>query len=240
MSEIYVPTNGTAHGGGGSGQDGFSPIIVEKTSTDSSYILNITDKYHSFDTPNLKGAKGADGTVSFDELTPAQQASLKGEKGDKGDKGDQGDIGPTGIQGPQGNPGTNGFSPTVVVKTSTSSDYVLTITDVNGSYDTPNLKGSGGGGTGVDGTTFYPSVSAEGVISWTNDGGKTNPNPVNIKGPQGETGATGPQGPAGANGTNGTDGYTPVRGTDYWTAADQAAIVQDVLAALPAAESVSA
>ncbi|MBQ2486796.1 MAG: leucine-rich repeat domain-containing protein, partial [Ruminococcus sp.] len=37
----------------------------------------------------------------------------------------------------------------------------------------------------LDGTTFYPSVSSEGVISWTNDGGKQNPAPVNIKGPAG-------------------------------------------------------
>ena len=44
---------------------------------------------------------------------------------------------------------------------------------------------------------------------------------------------TGKQGPAGQ------DGYTPQRGTDYWTAADQAQIVQDVLAALPEAEEVS-
>lgn len=37
-----------------------------------------------------KGDKGADGTVSFDELTDEQKTSLKGEKGDKGDKGDNG------------------------------------------------------------------------------------------------------------------------------------------------------
>lgn len=56
------------------------------------------------------------------------------------------------------------------------------------------------------------------------------------QGPQGEkgdTGATGAQGPAGAN------GYTPVRGTDYWTVADQEQIVSDVLAALPNAQGVS-
>ena len=53
------------------------------------------------------------------------------------------------------------------------------------------------------------------------------------RGEKGETGATGAQGPAGAN------GYTPVRGTDYWTAADQEQIVSDVLAALPNAQGVS-
>lgn len=41
--------------------------------------------------------------------------------------------------------------------------------------------------------------------------------PAGAQGPQGETG---PQGPAGA------DGATPVRGVDYWTAADQAAMAQ--------------
>lgn len=69
-------------------------------------------------------------------------------------KGDTGATGPQGPQGPQGEPGTNGqdgadgFSPTVAVKTSTEDTYILTITDANGSYDTPNLKGSGGGGGG--------------------------------------------------------------------------------------------
>lgn len=37
-------------------------------------------------------------------------------------------------------------------------------------------------------------------------------------------------------GAAGADGYTPVKGTDYWTEADQAQIVSDVLAALPAWE----
>ena len=30
----------------------------------------------------------------------------------------------------------------------------------------------------------------------------------------------------------GQDGYTPIKGTDYWTTADQASIVADVLAAV--------
>lgn len=47
------------------------------------------------------------------------------------------------------------------------------------------------------------------------------------------------QGPAGPRGPKGEPGYTPQRGTDYWTAADQAQIVQDVLSALPNASGVS-
>lgn len=43
----------------------------------------------------------------------------------------------------------------------------------------------------TDGSTFTPSVSEDGILSWTNDGGKSNPDPVNIKGPQGEKGDAG-------------------------------------------------
>lgn len=44
--------------------------------------------------PDLKGERGEpgrDGTMTFEELTPAQRASLKGDKGDKGDPGPPGD-----------------------------------------------------------------------------------------------------------------------------------------------------
>lgn len=41
------------------------------------------------------------------------------------------------------------------------------------------------------------------------------------------------RGATGAKGDPGTPGKTPVRGTDYWTAADKQEIVNNVLAALP-------
>ena len=56
------------------------------------------------------------------------------------------------------------------------------------------------------GVTFTPTVSADGVISWTNDGGLENPEPVSIKGPKGDTGAQGPAGPAGEQGPKGDPG----------------------------------
>lgn len=40
------------------------------------------------------------------------------------------------------------------------------------------------------GVTFMPSVSKEGVISWTNDGGRINPESVSIKGTKGDTGTS--------------------------------------------------
>ena len=92
---------------------------------------------------------------------------------------------------------------------------------------------TGGGGVGQNGATFTPSVSPEGVISWTNDRELPNPEPVNIKGdkgdkgekgdpgepgakgeqgeqgPAGADGASGPQGPQGEQGQPGVDGKTP-------------------------------
>ena len=60
----------------------------------------------------------------------------------------------------------------------------------------------------LDGATFTPSVT-EGVLSWSNDKGLPNPEPVDItgpQGPQGPQGATGPQGPQGATGPQGPQG----------------------------------
>lgn len=45
---------------------------------------------------------------------------------------------------------------------------------------------SNAGSKGDNGITFVPSVSSEGVISWINDGGLSNPDPVDIKGPTGD------------------------------------------------------
>ena len=69
--------------------------------------------------------------------------------------------------------------------------------------------------------------------------------PQGKQGVQGETGATGatgpqgevgPKGDTGATGPAGADGKTPVKGVDYFTAADKAELVNDVLAALPNAK----
>ena len=81
-----------------------------------------------------------------------------------------------------------------------------------------------------DGTTYVPSVSDDGIISWINGQGLPNPDPVNIKGPtgpqgeqgiQGETGPQGIQGPAGPQGEPGTPGEPGQPGAD-----GQAATIQ--------------
>lgn len=65
-------------------------------------------------------------------------------------------------------------------------------------------KDGNDGERGEKGTTFTPSVSEDGTLSWSNDGGLANPDPVNITGPM------------------------PVKGTDYWTEADKQEILNDI------------
>jgi len=59
---------------------------------------------------------------------------------------------------------------------------------------------------GKTGTVFTPSVSGDGNLSWTNNGGLDNPAAVNITGPQGPQGPDGPQGPQGVQGKQGEPG----------------------------------
>ena len=114
---------------------------------------------------------------------------------------------------------------------------ILTFPKISGSVSTPkSLSGNVGaktiniGSSGDGGATFIPSVSADGVISWTNDKGLPNPKPVNIKGVKGDKGD---KGETGENGKDGADGYTPVKGKDYFTDADKSEMVSSVISQLP-------
>ena len=65
---------------------------------------------------------------------------------------------------------------------------------------------------GQNGATFIPSVSPEGVISWTNDKDLPNPAPVNIKGEKGERGEKGQKGDKGDRGEQGIQGVQGAKG----------------------------
>ena len=224
---------------GAKGDTGVS--IVDVTVNNEKHIIVNLDNGSYFDCGEIPTVKGDDG-----EAGPRGPQGPQGPKGDKGDTGSQGPTGPAGETGPQGPAGPtgatgaagqDGISP-VITETQTSNGYDITITDKNGTNTIHLVNGQNGaagsqgpaGNDGNDGTTFTPSVSNEGILSWTNDGNKQNPASVNIKGPagatgpQGPTGETGPAGPQGPTGATGAAGYTPVRGTDYWTAQDIATI----------------
>lgn len=102
--------------------------------------------------------------------------------------------------------------------------------EVDAAIDTPIVVIEGTKGEpGADGIT--PTIGPNG--NWflgATDTGKPS---------RGETGTPGKDGAKGAPGAPGAAGHTPVKGTDYWTAADKQEIVNDVLAALPDGTEVS-
>lgn len=184
------------------------------------------------------GPKGPQG-----ETGPAGPEGPKGATGPAGPDGAPGKDGSPGKDGANGAPGQDGFSPSASVA-ETGTGATITITDKTGTTTTeikngkdgaPGKAGTNGkdGAPGADGTTFTPSVSAAGDLSWTNDGGKANPAPVNLKGPQGETGPTGPQGETGPQGPTGATGPQGAPGKDYTlTDADKTEIAAEAAAAI--------
>lgn len=199
---------------------------------------------------DLKGEKGDTGAPGLQgETGPAGPqgetgpAGPQGKTGPAGQDGAPGKDGSPGKDGADGAPGQDGFSPSASVA-QTSTGATITITDKtgtttaeikNGKDGAPGKAGTPGkdGADGADGTTFTPSVSAAGDLSWTNDGGKANPAPVNLKGPQGETGPTGPQGETGPQGPTGATGPQGAPGKDYTlTAADKTEIAAEAAAAI--------
>lgn len=171
-----------------------------------------------------------DGGATWENLIAL--ADLKGEKGEKGDTGATGPQGKPGERGPQGETGPQGPQGETGPA---GPEGPKGATGPAGPDGAPGKDGSPGkdGADGADGTTFTPSVSAAGDLSWTNDGGKANPAPVNLKGPQGETGPTGPQGETGPQGPTGATGPQGAPGKDYTlTEADKTEIAAEAAAAI--------
>ena len=127
------------------------------------------------------------------------------------------EIGMIAVKGDKGNTGNGIASATL------NPDYTLTLTFTDGtSYTTAPIRGE----QGVPGDDGHSPV-----VTATKSGKVTTISVDNI------VIATVNDGIDGQNGNDGNDGETPVKGTDYWTPADKAEIVEDVLEALPAAET---
>ena len=173
LEDVYkIP----AGGGGGTGQDGKDGI-----------------------TPTI----GANGNWYLgDEDTGKPSRGATGPQGADGKDGTNGTDGAPGKDGADGAPGKDGITPTI----GANGNWYLGTEDTgkpsrgatgpqgadgkdgtNGTDGAPGKDGADGA-PGKDGTTFTPSVSAAGDLSWTNDGGKANPAPVNLKGQQGPAG----------------------------------------------------
>lgn len=128
-------------------------------------------------------------------------------------------------------------------------ENLIAVADLKGADGAPGKDGPAGA-PGKDGADGKPGAAgahgakgADGITSHIGDNGNwyvgntdTGKPSRGATGAKGDAGATGPAGAPGKDGEKGdpgTPGKTPIRGADYWTAADKQEIVNDVLAALP-------
>ncbi len=103
----------------------------------------------------------SDYIAQVDEVYAAyRNGEFRGEKGERGEKGDRGEPGAAGPQGEKGDRGETGEK------------------GDKGDKGEPGIQGVQGerGAKGETGATFTPFVASDGMLSWTNDKGLTNPN----------------------------------------------------------------
>ena len=124
----------------------------------------------------------------------------QGEKGDTGEQGPQGETGPKGDTGATGPQGPKGDTG-----------------DTGPKGDTGATGPAGSDGSdGITPTTTVTTITGGHNVAFSYGTGDSRNTDFDVM--------------DGVDGQDGTDGHTPVKGTDYWTAQDQAEIVQDVLA----------
>ena len=162
--------------------------------------------------PGEKGADGAKGdkgdkgdAFTYGDFTEAQLAALKGAKGDKGDKGNPGADGKTPVKG------VDYWTPTEAAEMDAAKTAANNAADNASVAEAAALNAA----SAADEAASSASISAQNADTAAGEA---------------RTKAAELQAKADAGDFNGQDGYTPVRGTDYWTDADKAAINADIAA----------
>lgn len=198
-AEVEVPGYGIIAGRDGSpgpaGDDGESAyqIAVDNgfVGTEEEWLASLVGP------PGPQGEAGVDGTVSFDELTPEQRESLRGEKGEDGDTGPA---------------GQDGVSPTVAF-TSITGGNRMTVTDKDHpSGQSVDIMNGTNGQDGVSPAVTFTAITGGNKMTVTD---KAHPSGQSINIMNGTQGATGPAGPGLP--TGGAIGQIPVKksATDY-------------------------
>lgn len=157
----------------------------------------------------------------------------QGEKGDTGEQGPQGETGATGPQGPKGDTGATGPKGDTGDTGATGPKGDTGDTGPKGDTGSQGPQGPKGdtgatgpaGSDGITPATTVTTITGGHNVAFSYGSGDSRNTDFDVM--------------DGQDGQDGTDGHTPVKGTDYWTAQDQADIVQDVLDALDEAEGVS-
>ena len=193
--------------------------LADLKTTDKSSLAGAVNEVLESSGAGSMDLRVADGYVQYSRdggivwTNLITMADLKGKDGAQGDTGPQGPKGDTGAQGAKGDTGATGPA------------------GPQGPAGAPGVPGTKGdkGDTGPRGAT-----GPQGAPGKDGANGKDGTN-----GKDGADGKPGAQGEKGDKGEPGAPGKTPVRGTDYWTAADKQEIVNSVIAALPDGTEVS-
>lgn len=164
-----------------------------------------------------RGPKGDDGEKGEDGATFTPKVDEQGNLSWTNDKSlpNPSSVSIRGPKGDNGTPGVDGKTTYLHFKFSNDNgasiaedlgDYIGIYTDFNKedspdpqSYKWIKIRGDEGP-TGRDGTTWKPTISEEGELTWTQDSSSDLPTATNIKGPQGERGQKGEDGQDGENG----------------------------------------
>ena len=215
------------------------PTKVSQLQNDAGYLTEHQDISGKLDADKLPEA--VDSALAQAKAS-GEFDGPQGEKGDKGDQGDQGEAGPAGKDGANGVAGKDGVS-----ATHSWNGTVLTVTSASGT-SSADLKGDKGdkgekgdkgdpgeqgpqglgGLDGMDGARGPKGENGKDGVSATHSWNGTVLTVTSASG----TSSADLKGDKGDKGDPGTDGKTPVKGVDYWTEADQEAVVQQVIAAL--------
>ena len=165
---------------GKQGLEGVSPsVTTNPDNTAEDYRLNITTKGGRFTTPNLRGPIGPQGEQG------ESAASAINPRGDYDVNADPHYAVSDYITSAEGN--------TYVCKKDNPDNVAPTDGTVNDEFwQVLALRGAKGesgkdGEKGADGVTFTPSIDENGVLSFTNNGGLENPEPIDIRGDNGVT-----------------------------------------------------
>lgn len=195
---------------GTNGKDGANGTSVSVSSVSTSTADGGSNIVYFSDGKSItirNGSKGSTGSKGD-----------KGDQGDIGPQGIQGEQGIQGIQGPQGEgfkisktyqsvaamqaDYSNSAVPLygfVLINTGNVEDAdnaKLFVKEESGFVFLSDLSGSQGiqgeqgkqGVQGEKGVTYTPHINSNGDLSWSNDGGLSNPNTVNLMGPMGYDG----------------------------------------------------
>lgn len=188
----YTPRKGVDYFDGKDGVDGQDG----KDGVNGTDGVSVTSVVQT----TTSSADGGENVVTV-TLSNGAKSTFKVKNGSRGSDGAAGKNGTDGEDGEDG----NGIASAVL-----NADYTLTLTFTDGtSYTTPSIRGAAGkdGSNGTNGTSVTVSNVSEssasgGTSTVTFSDGKT----LNVKN--------------GKDGSDGVDGYTPVKGTDYFTADD--------------------